>query len=204
MEVYPSITIGKKVKRVGLQRFLLSKIAFEKDKVENRDILALFDNQIWLERKCLTDLRFSEKFETTLEVVSDILRDLNVGQGLSQKSLSRMSSKVKGSLSDFLFPLRNFAQMKSKFSGTYSLTLQYATGIPTKRLPPKAYIGKGYGDKGTAKKPEIDASPSWQAVATAVSNRERQEADGLEEIKNAKTFKELERGFWKVIRAGES
>lgn len=33
--------------------------------------------------------------------------------------------------------------------------------------PPQRFIGVGYGDYGTCRKPEIDSSPSWQDVASS-------------------------------------
>lgn len=199
MDQYLKVVIGKQVKRVGLQRYLASKIAFAPEQLESRDILCLFDNQLWLEKKSQSDLSFSIKFERSLEVLSMILRDLNIGQGLSTKALSRVSSRLKVSLPDFIFPKRNFTHMKSKFSGTYTLVRQLPDGIETKRLPPKAYIGKGYGDKGTASKPELDASHSWQDVATAVSNSERRLENSIEKVRGATTIEELKDGFWGAI-----
>jgi len=41
-----------------------------------------------------------------------------------------------------------------------------AKGAKTANKKAKAYIAKGYTDKGTAKEPAIDGSPAWQEVAS--------------------------------------
>lgn len=94
--------------------------------------------------------------------------------------------------------------MKAKFSGTYTPRYQRPLGTPNKLLPPKAYIGKGYGDKGTAQKPELDASPSWQDVARYVSNKERVQSESIQErIEAARTIEELVEVFEQIIKEGE-
>jgi hypothetical protein len=186
------VFIGKKVKRVGLQRYLVSKICFEVDKVVLADLICLFENQLWLESKALTDREFNTKFGSTLEVVTLLLKELNLSQGLNARALLKFSSRLKSGCQDFLFPPRNYASMKAKFSGTYTPRYRRPTGTPNKLLPPIKYIGKGYGDKGTAQIPELDASPSWQDVATAVSNKERMTHEKLrEEMDACKTADEL-------------
>lgn len=45
----------------------------------------------------------------------------------------------------------------------------YLTFIKTrfpKRFPAKAFVGKGYGDHGTARNEALDGTPSWQEVAS--------------------------------------
>lgn len=60
------------------------------------------------------------------------------------------------------------------------LVIAYSKYWTKRRSPPKAYIGKGYGDKGTARKPELDGSPSWQEVSMdqmfQENNRQRDRA----------------------------
>lgn len=60
--------------------------------------------------------------------------------------------------------------MKSYFS-VHPMKSQ---GIPLKEIKPKGYIGKGYTDKGTARNPAKDGSPSWQEVAMSKSGEENE------------------------------
>lgn len=190
------VFIGKKVKRVGLQRYLLSKISYEVEKVVLADLVCLYENQLWLESKARKDREFFEKFGPTLEVCTILMKQLNIQHGLNSRALLKFSAKIKIECESFLFPPRNFRAMKSKFSGTYTPRYQRPAGTPNKLLPPIKFIGKGYGDKGTAQIPELDASPSWQDVATAVSNKERTRYENFKRrIDSAKNIDELETIF---------
>lgn len=201
MQNNQEISISKKVKRVGLQRYLCSKAAYEVEKVVLTDLIALFQNHLWLQSKAEVDIEFKQKFGSTLEVLTRLLKELNLASGLTERALRQFGSRLKQDLGSFLFPSRNYAQMKSKFSGTYTPIYHRPLGTPNKLIPPKKFIGKGYGDKGTAKKPELDASPSWQDVASVVSNKERIVMEKIhEEIHAATDFGELIEVFDKYTK----
>lgn len=183
MDNISTVQISKRVKRVSLQRYLWSKIAFEGTSVTFRHVCGLFLNQLWLEGKAARDREFAKKFGNTLEVSSSLLRQINLSRGLSPSALANLSEKSQTLLKDFIVPRRNFTQWKARFDSSVVHVRPKQPGVPTKELPPKKFIGKGYGDKGTAKNPAEDGSPSWQEVAS--SNR----------IKNLiqEKFHELER-----------
>lgn len=166
------VVIEKSVKRVSLQRFIISKIVFEMDQVQERDILTLYQNQIDLEGKCLREKDFLLKFGRSLEVLSKILREVNLSRTVTSQSLSSVRQKSLESLSEFLIPKRNYLSFKNRFGGSYHLVFQKPKGVPLKELPAKRYIGVGYRDKGSARKDEIDASPAWQEIALRVSQLE--------------------------------
>jgi len=159
-----TVLISKKVKRISLQRYLLSKIAYG-DKIGFREIGGLFLNQLWLEQKATSDKQFNQKFKKILEISSSILRQLNVSRGLSDSTIANLRKNIIHQLENFLVPRRNYAQWKMKFDSSVLLKSPKPSGVLTKTLPAERYIGIGYRDKGTAKKPEIDGSPSWQEVA---------------------------------------
>jgi len=166
-----SVTISRKAKRISLQRYLWSKLTYSPNKITFRDLGALLLNQLWLEQKCVSDAEFRKKFKATLEVSSNLLKELNLGNGFSTKAINRLASKVRTDLEGFLIPKRNFAQWQSKFDSLFVLTTSKPLGVNKKVLPPERYIGIGYRDKGTAKNPAVDASQSWQEIAQ--SNRSR-------------------------------
>lgn len=204
MESNQEIFISKKVKRVGLQRYLLSKLAYEVQNVVFADLVCLFENQLWLESKAKSDPNFKKKFGTELDSLAKRLKELNLTNGLTSSTLLRLSTRIKVDFEDFVFPHRNYAQMKAKFSGTYTPRYRRPLGTPTKLLPPKAFIGKGYGDKGTAQEPALDASPSWQEVAQVVANKERlQHEEDANRILNAKNIDELEAIFTEIVERKE-
>lgn len=184
----PSVTIGRRVKRISLQRFLLAKICYETDKVDGRDIVALYYNQLWLESKCLSDRQFSSKFNLMVGPLGELLSTADLTD--RSKVLTFRSTIIKR-LQAYIVPERNYAQWKSKFAGSYELVQPKASGTETKKLPQQRYIGIGYRDKGTAKNPAEDGSPSWQEVAVSAENRRLKIDEIQEAIQHAKDIDEL-------------
>jgi hypothetical protein len=164
------VVIGKSVKRVSLQRYICTKISLEPDKISSRDIFTLFQNQIWLQEKCQREKEFSKKFESSLEDLSNILRNLNLSRSFERPKLLALKQRIKVELEDFLIPTRNYQSFKVRFEGTFHITFARPQGTPTKNLPPVRYIGVGYKDKGSASKPEYDGSPNWKDIASSAEN----------------------------------
>jgi hypothetical protein len=193
------VLISKKTKRISLERYLLSKVAFFPETVNERDLLALFLNHIDLQEKAEREMDFCQKFGSDLESVSIILKGINLTHGVSLRSLTVMSEKVKVVLSHYIVPRRNFEDFKLRFHNSYHLIFREPQGVPTDTLPAKRWIGVGYRDKGSAKDKAIDASPSWQSVATVAAGLERETGDLVQNVREAKTgleaFAILQSGF---------
>jgi hypothetical protein len=147
-----------------LQRFLLTKLVFHLEDLESRDLLALYENQLWLEDKCVKDETFQQKFGKDLESLSKIMKEINLTQ-FSKKAVVRLSNRVKLELRTLYLPERNYLAAKRKLSGLYRLIDSKQIGTDKSKIPPKGFIGKGYRDKGSAKNKAKDGSPSWQEVA---------------------------------------
>lgn len=192
------VKYSRRVKRVSLQRFLVSKIVYEVTKITQQDLFVLYDNQIWLEQRCLRDFDFSRKFGDSLEELSKNLKLINLSSGVTVKALIRLSTRIKKDLEEFLVPHRNYSDYKKRFSGLFQLRTLSPPQETNKRLPPKRIIGTGYRDKGTARNLAKDGSPRWQEVAS----RDGQIKMALNKIKNAKKFKEIEDAF-KIIFSEE-
>lgn len=194
------VFIRKRTKRISLQRFLVTKMVLEMGKVSNYDILALYENQLWLERKCSTDFDFSRKFSQDLGELSRIMKKVNLRKDFSRQSLRLMRTEIQERLAGFLVPPRNFASFKVRFANSFQVRPSRSEGIPRKQIPPKRFVGKGYGDKGTLKNEARDGSPSWQTLSSAKSFEEIYEKGNEEEFKNcwrkglerAKTLQDLE------------
>lgn len=159
------VQISPKVKRIHLQRYLLSKVAFDERNFGIRDLTTIFENQLWLEQKVNQDPEFAKKFDKPLEVLSIILQKINFRQELSERAVRRLSKRIRTLLPNFILPQRNYKGSKH-LGGTYSLVDPELQGKLTKTLKPKSRIGKGYSDKGSAKNLAYDGSPGWQEVAT--------------------------------------
>lgn len=167
------VQIHKRTKRITLQRFLISKIAYGED-FSLIELAALFHNQLWLQTKCQVDPHFKVKFGTTLEVIATFLKECNFSRGLQPATISRMKAKALTLEGDFLIPKRNLPNLEAQLRNSISTKWRKPEGVEVSKLPPKQHVGKGYRDHGTAQKPEIDGSPSWQEVGSEFGNLERE------------------------------
>lgn len=185
------VKLSRRVRRVSLQRFLSSKIVFEKEKVKFVDLLVLYENQMWLENKCLSDYDFQKKFGSSLEELSKILKNVNLSRGFNSQTLNLISTRIRDNLQSFLVPRRNYSQFKSRFAGAYRLVEATQPGKEKRKLPEVSRIGKGYRDKGTLKDQAFDGSPSWQEVASSAG----QVLLVKRRIESANSFEQLKRAF---------
>jgi len=159
-----TVIIGRKVRRITLLRYLVTKVVYEMDEIELRDVLAVYSCMLDVQNLAERDPTFNQKFGSTLEVLAKLLKGVKFTK-FDLKNLKQLRKALANTPPEFLYPKRNLAQIKAKVGGTYSLSLLKSTGIETRKLPPKLYIGKGYSDKGTARNPAYDGSPNWQQVA---------------------------------------
>lgn len=202
MEVKPHgslVKIGKKTKRVSLQRFLLTKVVFEPKQVKLADWVCLFENQIWLERKCFSDKDFYMKYVDDVFTLSHILKKSDL-KGLLRPNISKFSAEVRNSLSSFLVPERNYPQWKSRFGGRFSfhpevLDKELSEFYKPRKQPSQRRMGIGYRDKGSRRDLAKDGSPDWRDVASVTPPN----FDYKKEIQDARTFKDIERVFVKVF-----
>jgi len=166
MSLSQMVKISPRAKRIYLQRFLLSKFVYFKEELELRDLCCLFENQLWLELKCQNDPEFLKKFGKSLEDLSIIMKEFNFKTGTTDRALDQFSKRLKENLETLILPKRNYLGAKTHCNGLFQLKDSQSPGKPKKSVPPTARIGKGYRDKGSAKDPAFDGSPSWQEVAT--------------------------------------
>lgn len=202
MSLSMRVLISPKIKRVYLQRFLLSKFFHFKEEVDLRDLCCLFENQLWLEKKCQTDNEFLNKFGNSLEELSLILKEFNFKSETSNRAIDRFSIRLKNSLEDFILPKRNYKEAFKLCNGHFSLKDSLPLGIEKERIPPSARIGIGYRDKGSAKDVAFDGSPSWQEVATH-RGPIYHKGKTYEELQNSGKPETLSREMLKFIRSIE-
>lgn len=159
------VLISPKAKRIHLQRFLLSKFVHFKERLDLRDLCCLFENQLWLERKCQADVIFCQKFGKDLESLSVLLSEINFRSKITNRALDRFSRRLSSDLPDLVLPKRNYNEAFKRLNGLFSLKDPMPSGRLKKTVPPKSRIGIGYRDKGSARDVAKDGSPSWQEVA---------------------------------------
>jgi hypothetical protein len=160
------VTYGRNLRRITLQRFIVSKMVWHPDRVTFPELLALYDNQLWLEDKARKDPGFLSKFGGFLENLSTLLKGTRITYKTMNPSLHRLSKELREAVEGHLIPERNLSTTENHVRGRFHVTPTKDSGIPTRELPPVKVIGKGYRDKGTYRDPAWDGSPSWQELAT--------------------------------------
>lgn len=203
MSIAQMVLISPKAKRIHLQRFLLSKFVHFKEKTELRDLCCLFENQLWLERKCLSDPVFCQKFGRDLESLSVILSEINFRQETTVRAIDRFSTRLQRELPELVLPKRNYLEAFKRLNGSFSLKDSKPLGRLKSTIPPKSRIGIGYRDKGSARDVAKDGSPSWQEVA-AHRGPLYHKGKKYENLQDSETvagrvLKDLER----ILRSGE-
>jgi len=185
------VVVKPKVKRISLQRGICSLILFGENVSE--DVLhVLFQNQLWLQSKCLSDLTFQKKYGDFVLSLNEILKSVNFSRGLTKGAIGSLRLKLQ-SISEDLYPQRNLSQIHLKVRESFYTKAYKPVGTETKLLPPKRFIGIGYRDKGTARKPEKDGSPRWSEVASHVSFLERRIEELKDELENKVGLRSIER-----------
>jgi hypothetical protein len=161
------VIYGRGLKRISLQRVLVAKVSFFPEKVTMNDLLVLFDNLLWCQDKCSVDPSFREKHGLYLKVLAYILKQNEVPSDICPRYVRRLSNSFLKNLSGFSWEKRNTLPTHKIYKGKYEVRASRSLGIELSKLPATNYIGVGYRDKGTAKQPWIDGSPSWQEVASS-------------------------------------
>jgi hypothetical protein len=155
------VVYAKKTKRITLQRVLISRMVFEKEKITIVDLLTIFDNMLYLQDMTKGDLKFKQKYGSSLEDLTIILKNSRITSNPTRASLDRLSERLRA-LDKFYLPLRNLASTEKWFKGKYSVVQGTKIGIPVDRLPVKRFIGIGYKDHGTARNLALNGTPTWK------------------------------------------
>jgi len=166
------VTYSAKVRRMTLQRYITSKIAFFPERVTTGELLVLYDNLLWCQDKSLKDPHFKQKFGSSLEELALILKRVRFEKTNIPVTVRNLSIVFKSRLDGFLIPVRNLPGVEVHVRGSYHILPTSSLGTPTKELPLKRYIGVGYKDKGHRRDPAWDGSPSWQEVAVKLGDLE--------------------------------
>lgn len=161
------VVYNKRAKRVTIQRYLISKIAYNPKEATLEDVLVLYDNILWLQDKSARDPQFSSKFGLALEALAAFLKRVRFSRNKLSRTLKIYSQEFKKDSFGLLFPKRNLTSVKINVSKMYRLDYPKPLGRINSTLPPKKYVGKGYDDKGTARDVAQDGSQSWQEIASA-------------------------------------
>jgi hypothetical protein len=172
MRTKSKLIVAKRYKRVTMHRVLVSKLLWDFDRFTSEDLLALLDNQLFLENLASKNDSFRQKFQVSLEDISNYLKAAKISK---IEDLPRIALKfrkfIEIKLNDFIYPKRNYPHQLLMYKRYVEFRWTEPEGTLISQLPPVKYIGKGYTDKGTASKPHLDGSPRWQDVAMRGKNQ---------------------------------
>lgn len=158
------VSYASTLRRITLERYLITKILYLIGEVTFKDILVLYDNFIWCEDKCKKDPGFQKKFGTDLLILAKILKETRFSYQNFPHTLKILSVKLQILHESFAFPRRNLQGIEIHVRGKFHVVMHRESGVPRNQIPPKPYIGVGYRDKGSKRDKSIDGSPSWQEV----------------------------------------
>jgi hypothetical protein len=161
------VTYSATLKRVTLERYLVSRIIHQIGEVSFADILVLYDNLLWCEEKSRKDPGFQSKFGADLLILAKILKETRFSSQSFPSTIRILSQKLKENLENFAFPKRNISGIAIHVRGKFHVLPSRESGVPRDQVPHKPYVGVGYKDKGSRRDPAVDASPSWQEVVNS-------------------------------------
>jgi hypothetical protein len=141
-------------------------IAYYPEEVTRNHLLALFDNILWLQEKSQKDSDFRVKFGLYLKVLAYILQNHRNKESTSIASIRKLSNSFLKNISGFLLEKRHTKNELRKVMIRVEVRPSKSLGVPNRKLKKPRVYGIGYRDKGTARKPWLDGTPSWQEVAS--------------------------------------
>jgi hypothetical protein len=166
------VSYSKRIRRITLERYLVSKIVHHPERTTFEDLLVVYDNILYLQDLCLRDPGFSKKFGGTLEVLAKILKGQRFSPTNFQGTIKGLSERLKN-LESFILPERNLQGTERHLKGLFHILPYREQGVPTSSLPPKKYVGVGYSDKGHYTDPAYDGSPHWtEVIRGGISEKE--------------------------------
>ena len=164
------VTIGTKIeKEVVTLRYLTSKVVFTEETITLEEICALFLSFETVVMKMARHQEVQRKIGSEIFLFRALFQNLEHWLEVPPSERRMRLEAVYKDYRGKLFSRRYYYAVRGQVNRLFQIRLR--TRFPQK-FAPKAFIGKGYGDHGTAKNPAFDGSPSWQEVAM---NRSEQE-----------------------------
>jgi len=169
--------IKQGTKRMTLLRFLLSKMLYGEEGISIEEYLCIF--HLYYDLVEITESHFVEKNSSNLDKVGILLSKLSDNRifPLNLNEMSRIQMETL--LERFLPTRREFYGLVGQREIGKSFKLILNDTLVPRKLPPKAYIGVGYKDKGTRRDVSVNGCQGWQEIGSHLANRER-EAEELD------------------------
>lgn len=173
-------------KDITIVRFFLSKLFFAEECFTLAEKVALFLSFEKVVIACQRNKEYRQKYQREIFDFRAIFQSL--------ESLSMMSPTIRTETlrEHYSHKMRgNFVSRRYYYAMKGQLQKLFLLRIKTrwpKKFPPKAYVGKGYGDKGSAKDAAYDGNPDWREIAMDETNQTDQQTGKDEE------------GIWSSLR----
>lgn len=153
-------------------RYLTSKIVYTDKSITMQEAVVLFAAFEEMMRKIEIDRTFKEKYFWTTFVFRSVFQSLDALVEMDPSERRRMLEKQYECYRGIIVSRRYYFSVEGQSANLYQTFLRKR--FP-KKFPAKAFVGKGYGDHGTAKNEAYDGSPAWQEVAmqNQIENEDR-------------------------------
>lgn len=143
-------------------RYLTAKIVHSDDELTVEDTAIYFIVFEKLVEQSAVDEKMRQKYGFLLFLVRTIAQSLDSLQQMTVHERHKATKELVGLLERQNVTRRYYYSVKGQNERNWYILVETRRA---KRFPQKAYVGKGYGDNGSAKDLAKDASPGWQEVA---------------------------------------
>lgn len=147
---------------VTVLRYLTSKLVFTEESFSSVEAVTLFTAFEECIRKVESDRGFQFKYGSEIFIFRAVYQNLESLARIKPSLRLKTMQETYGFYRGKVFSRRYFFAVEGQARKLYKTLLKQR--FP-KRFPAKTFVGKGYGDHGTAKNKALDGSPSWQEVA---------------------------------------
>lgn len=141
------------------------------------EYLCLF--HLYFDLSEITERHFLEKNRINLEKIETFLSKISDNRIFPLILSDLGKSQMEIFFERFLPTRREFYGLVGQRELSLSFRIILNDTLVPRKLPPKAYIGVGYKDKGTRRDVSVNGTPGWQEVGSHFANRER-EAEELD------------------------
>lgn len=158
-------------------RYLTSKLVFTEESFSYVEAVTLFKAFEEIMLKMQKDRAFQTKYGPELFMFRTVYQSLEQLVRMQPQQRSQKLGTMFRCYRGKLFSRRYYYAVEGQAQKLYETFIKQRY---PKTFPPKTYIGKGYGDHGTAKNKAFDGSQSWQEVASDQEYQERNCSQELE------------------------
>lgn len=147
---------------LNVLRYLTSKIVYTDREISQVEIVTLFAAFEKVIQQIEIDRNFRQKCASDVFTFRSIYQSLDSLIKVDPKERHRKLQEKYAFYRGKIFSRRYYFAVEGQARRLYDTFIKHR--FP-KTFPPKTFVGKGYGDHGTAKNKAFDASPAWQEVA---------------------------------------